>query len=72
MKGLVGGPGAVHKNNSVSGRPAGWLKKVRLETPFYFIFYFFYFFPPKNGQYFHGKKKSGKKKDLRLPDWLQL
>ena len=28
---------AVHKNNSVSGRPAGWLKKVRLET-FFFIF----------------------------------
>ena len=28
---------AVHKNNSVSGRPAGWLQKVRLETLF-FIF----------------------------------
>ena len=28
---------AVHKNNSVSGRPAGWLKKVRLKT-FFFIF----------------------------------
>ena len=28
---------AVHKKNSVSGRPAGWLKKVRLET-FFFIF----------------------------------
>ena len=28
---------AVHKNYSVSGRPAGWLKKVRLET-FFFIF----------------------------------
>ena len=27
---------AVHKTNSVSGRPAGWLKKVRLET--FFIF----------------------------------
>ena len=23
---------AVHKNSSVSGRPAGWLKKVRPET----------------------------------------
>ena len=28
---------AVHKKNAVSGRPAGWLKKVRLET-FFFIF----------------------------------
>ena len=28
---------AVHKNNSVSGRLAGWLKKVRLET-FFFSF----------------------------------
>ena len=28
---------AVHKNNSVSGRPAGWLKKVWLET-FFSIF----------------------------------
>ena len=46
---------AVHKNNSVSGRPAGWLKKVRLE-PFFFIFAkkstFF-----KNGQYFPIKEK---------------
>ena len=43
---------AVHKNNSVSGRPAGWLKKVRLET-----FFFLLFFSSKIGQYFHWKKK---------------
>ena len=43
---------AVHNNNSVSGRPAGWLKKVRLET-------FFSFFAKKKK-----KKKSGKKKKI--------
>ena len=32
---------AVHKNNSVSGRPAGCLKKVRLETFSFFHFFFF-------------------------------
>ena len=43
---------AVHKNTSVSSRPAGWLKNVRLET-------FFFIFAKKkknlnlkNGQYF--------------------
>ena len=45
---------AVHKNNSVSGRPAGWLKKVRLET------FFLHF--SKNGQYFLRKKEKWKKK----------
>ena len=54
---------AVHKNNCVSGRAAGWLKKVRLGT-FFFIFAkkLFFFFFSKNGQYFPtNKKKSGKK-----------
>ena len=46
---------AVHKNKSVSGRPAGWLKKVRLET-FFFIFAKILFFFQKL-TYFHGKKK---------------
>ena len=50
---------AVHKNNSVTGRVAGWLKKVRLET-FFSIFAknFFLFFFSKNGQYFHTNKKK--------------
>ena len=49
--------GAVHKNNSVSGRPAGWLKKVRLE-PFFFIFAIFFYFSPKIDNIFMGKKKK--------------
>ena len=52
---------AVRKNNSVSGRPARWLKKVRLET-------FFFIFEKKNILFqkiyniFMEKKKNGKKK----------
>ena len=55
--------GAVHKNNCVSGRPAGWLKKVRLEI----FLKFFPISPPKNGQYFHEKKKWKKKKIAAAP-----
>ena len=55
---------AVHKNNSVSGRPAGWLKKARLET-FFFNFAKKIIKKSKNGQYFHGeKKKEWKKKKI--------
>ena len=51
---------AVHKNNSVSSRPAGWLKKVRLETSF------FHFCKKKKkstkmDNIFMGKKKVEKK-----------
>ena len=46
---------AVHKNNSVSGRAAGWLKKVRLETLFFHFCKIVFF--SKIGQYFPTKKK---------------
>ena len=51
---------AVHKNNSVSGRPAGGLKKVQLET-FFPFFPFLFFSSPKMDNIFHGKKKKWKK-----------
>ena len=54
---------AVHKNNSVSGRAAGWLKKVRLETSF-FSFLQKTFFPPKNGQYFPTNKTKKVEKKI--------
>ena len=53
---------AVHKNNSVSGRAAGWLKKVRLETLFSFL----------QEKYFPTNKKKGGFFFLRPPDWLQF
>ena len=55
------GHGADHKNNSVSGRPAGWLKKVRLET-FFFIFAKKNFFFQNWTIFAWEKKLSGKKK----------
>ena len=61
--------GAVRKNNSVSGRPAGWLKKGRLET-FFFIFTFLHFliFLKKKRTIFSCKKKKvGKKKNCGCP-----
>ena len=48
------GSRAVHKNHFVSGRPAGWLKKVRLE---FFFSSFFFFFSPKMDNIFMEKKK---------------
>ena len=53
-------PQAVHKNNSVSGRPAGWLKKVRLET-FFLNFAKIFFSPKKIDNIFIGKRKKLKK-----------
>ena len=53
---------AVHKNSSVSGRPAGWLKKGATGD---FIF----------AQFFFLQKRTillWKKKKLRPPDWLQF
>ena len=54
---------AVHKNNSVSGRLAGWLKKVRLET-FFFIFAKKKFVSPKIDNIFMGKKNKVEKKKI--------
>ena len=58
--GLFSGTKAVHKNNSVSRRPAGWLKKGATGD------FFFHFCKKKkkskNGQYFHGEKKNRRKK----------
>ena len=45
----------------VSGRPAGWLKKVRLET-FFFIFAKKKFVSPKIDNIFMGKKNKVEKK----------
>ena len=56
---------AVHKNNSVSGRPAGWLKKVRLET-FFFIFAKFLIFFPKIDNIFMEKKNKVEKKKIAI------
>ena len=47
---------AVHKNNSVSGRLAGWLKKVRLETFFSIL--------QKMDNIFMEKKKRVEKKKI--------
>ena len=64
---------AVYKNNSVSGRPAGWLKKGATGEFFFFFFLI------------HSCKKKEEKKrtiffhvggggggELRPPDWLQF
>ena len=54
---------AVHKNNSVSGVAAGWLKKVRLQKNAKK-----YFFSPKMDNIFlQRKKKVKKKKDCGRP-----
>ena len=63
---------AVHKNNSVSGRGAGWLKKVRLETFFFHFCKKHFFFLKMDNIFLPTKKKVGKKKKLRPPDWLQF
>ena len=49
---------AVHKNNCVSGRPAGWLKKVRLESVF-FKFILANFFKKNMALFFHGGGGGG-------------
>ena len=54
-------PKASLKKKSVSGGPAGCLKKGRLET-FFFNFSFFFFFFSKSGQYFPTKPKKKKEK----------
>ena len=59
---------AVHKNKYVSGKAAGLLKKGA--TGFFFSFLQI-LFSSKTGQYFPTKKKKvGKKKKLRPPNWL--
>ena len=51
---------AVHKNNSVSGEAAGWLKKVRLET-FFPIFSKFCFLKKMDNTFLPtNKKKCGR------------
>ena len=52
---------AVHKNNSVSGRPAGWLKKGAAGN-FFFHFCKKNFFFPKIDKIFMEKKNKVEKK----------
>ena len=54
--------GAVHKKNSVSGRPAGWLRKVRLETFFFHFCKNKSFFLKLDNIFMERKKKVEKKK----------
>ena len=54
--------GAVQKNNYVSGKAAGWLKKkVQLETFFFFSFLQRIFFSKMDNIFLPRKKKVGEK-----------
>ena len=55
---------AVHKNNSVSGRAAGWLKKVRLETFFFHFCKIIFFFLKVDNIFLQKKKLKRKKKKI--------
>ena len=63
---LVSRAKAVRKNHSVSGRPAGWLKMVLLETFFFFIIFAkkMFFFPIMDNIFMEKKKWKKKKKKL--------
>ena len=63
-------PEAVHKNNSVSGRPAGWLKK-RCDWRLFFSFLQKkkIFFKKMDNIFLSKKNKCEKKKKMRPPDW---
>ena len=69
---IIQGTRAVHKNNSVSGRLAGWLKKVRLEKRKKSFLQKKKKSPKMDNIFIEKKRKVEKKKKLRPPDWLQF